>query len=59
MDRRVVLKRAVVGAVVATGLDSPRGLSFGPDGALYVAEAGVGGTGTSVAACPQHQVGPP
>ena len=31
--------------VVAKGLDNPRGLSFGPDGALYVAEAGAGGTG--------------
>jgi hypothetical protein len=30
--------------VVATGLDSPRGLTFGPNGTLYVAEAGVGGT---------------
>jgi hypothetical protein len=30
--------------VVATGLDNPRALSFGPDGALYVAEAGRGGT---------------
>jgi hypothetical protein len=28
----------------ATGLTSPRGLTFGPDGKLYVAEAGVGGT---------------
>ncbi|MCC7372365.1 MAG: ScyD/ScyE family protein [Chloroflexi bacterium] len=29
--------------VVASGLDSPRGLTFGPDGKLYVAEAGTGG----------------
>src|SRR5882672_11211875 len=29
--------------VVASGLDGPRGLKFGPDGALYVAEAGRGG----------------
>jgi hypothetical protein len=30
--------------VYATGLNSPRGLKFGLDGNLYVAEAGVGGT---------------
>ncbi|GIH74050.1 ScyD/ScyE family protein [Planobispora longispora] len=29
--------------VVAKGLDSPRGLSFGPDGTLYIAESGHGG----------------
>jgi sugar lactone lactonase YvrE len=29
--------------VIASGLDNPRGLNFGPDGALYVAEAGRGG----------------
>jgi hypothetical protein len=29
--------------VIASGLDNPRGMSFGPDGALYVAEAGRGG----------------
>lgn len=27
----------------ATGLTNPRGLAFGPDGSLYVAEAGTGG----------------
>src|SRR5688572_32997010 len=31
--------------VVMTGLDNPRGLTFGKDGALYVAEAGRGGSG--------------
>jgi hypothetical protein len=30
--------------VIASGLDNPRKLAFGPDGALYVAEAGRGGT---------------
>lgn len=31
--------------VVVSGLDSPRGLSFGPSGVLYIAEAGRGGDG--------------
>jgi hypothetical protein len=31
--------------VVASGLDNPRGLTFGSDGTLYVAEAGRGGSG--------------
>lgn len=32
-------------SVIATGLNNPRGLTVGPDGALYVAEAGSGGAG--------------
>ena len=32
--------------VMAQGLDNPRGLAFGPDGMLYVVEAGRGGTST-------------
>jgi hypothetical protein len=31
--------------VIATALDNPRGLTIGPDGHLYVAEAGRGGSG--------------
>ena len=31
--------------VIAAGLNNPRGLNFGPEGALYVAEAGSGGPG--------------
>jgi hypothetical protein len=34
--------------VVATGLFNPRGLGFGPEGALYVAEAGSGGDGPCI-----------
>ena len=32
-------------ATVMSGLDNPRGLAIGPEGALYVAEAGRGGDG--------------
>ncbi len=47
----------VPSTVFATGLDSPRGLKFGPDGYLYVAEAGTGGTDMTVGTC--EQVVPP
>ena len=34
--------------VIASGLESPRGLTFGLDGSLYVAEAGRGGDGACI-----------
>lgn len=36
--------------VVASGLDNPHGLAFGPEGVLYVAQAGRGGDGPCVVA---------
>lgn len=47
-------------SVYATGLNNPRGLKFGPDGYLYVAEGGRGGTHTTTAMdCEQvPEVGP-
>jgi hypothetical protein len=39
---------AATTSVVMSGLDNPRGLAFGPEGALYVAEAGRGGSGPCI-----------
>ncbi len=44
-------------SVFATGFNNPRGLKFGPDCHLYVAEAGLGGTNSTADICPELQVG--
>ena len=40
-------------SVYATGFNNPRGLKFGPDGMLYVAEGGPGGSNSTADLCDQ------
>ena len=40
-------------SIFATGLEFPRGLTFAPNGDLYVAEAGAGGTANTIGQCTQ------
>jgi hypothetical protein len=42
--------------IFASGFDNPRGLAFGPDGQLYVAEAGSGGSDSTADQCPDLQI---
>ena len=39
--------------VFASGFSNPRGIKFGPDGHLYVAEAGAGGSNSTIGQCDQ------
>ena len=45
-------------SVFASGFNNPRGLKFGPDGFLYVAEGGKGGNLSTIGLCDQA-AGPP
>jgi hypothetical protein len=45
-------------SVFASGFNNPRGLKWGPDGYLYVAEGGAGGSLSTVGLCDQA-AGPP
>jgi hypothetical protein len=46
-------------SVFASGFNNPRGLKFGPDGYLYVAEGGAGGSLSTIGQCTQaNGVGP-
>jgi hypothetical protein len=49
---------SVTTKVFATGLNNPRGLKFGPNNQLYVAEGGVGGTNTTTCTQVVPPVGP-
>jgi hypothetical protein len=46
----------VTTTTVASGLDSPRGMAFGPNNALYVTEAGIGGSGPCITASTEEEV---
>ena len=44
-SRPLISAAAATWEVVVSDLDNPRGLAFGPEGALYIAQAGSGGDG--------------
>ena len=48
-------RSAIVSTFVPGGLNNPRGLKFGPDGYLYVAEGGVGGADSTAGPPPLCQ----
>ena len=53
VPQAVLAQTASGPTVFASGLEGPRGLVFGPDGDLYLAEAGLGGTNSTQGSCAQ------
>ncbi|MDJ0527336.1 MAG: ScyD/ScyE family protein, partial [Microcystis sp. M49629_WE12] len=51
-----ILAANISTTVLASGLNNPRGMTFGPDGQLYIAQAGRGGNGTCILSGGQSQV---
>jgi hypothetical protein len=60
LNRALAEKLADSVTIFAEHLNNPRGLKFGPDGYLYVAEGGTGGTHSTAGTCTQvvFPVGP-
>lgn len=57
MSQPAAAKGPTTGEAITTGLLSPRGMTIGPDGMLYVAEAGTGGETKIEVEGAEHLVG--
>ncbi|TRT47754.1 MAG: hypothetical protein EWV85_17895, partial [Microcystis aeruginosa Ma_QC_C_20070703_M131] len=51
-----ILAANISTTVLASGLNNPRGMTLGPEGQLYITQAGRGGNGTCILSGGQSQV---